>query len=130
MVAERAIDLELLFGEKLVACGFVRKVGMALLVVENTVIFVSGHIDYYLDDPADGVGHVGIYTGEETVIHAATSIINIVENPIAEFIGNNRFRGARRYVPKDREVITFELPKGREVESADDIKWIVLQSLS
>ena len=32
-------------------------------LVVGDVIFISGSIDYYHDDPANGVGHVGIATG-------------------------------------------------------------------
>ena len=31
-------------------------------IIAGDAVFVSGWIDYYLDDPADGVGHVGIAT--------------------------------------------------------------------
>ncbi len=98
-------------------------------LVAGDVIFVSGWIDYYHDDPANGVGHVGIYTGDKTVIHAANEEANIMESPLDTFVGNTKFRGARRYIPKDEEVLTFETPPTKEVEMADDIRWIVLQSL-
>ena len=98
-------------------------------VVAGDVVFVSGWIDYFDDDPADGVGHVGIATGEGTVIHAANSSLGVVESPLERFIGNGKFRGARRYVPQGREVLTLKTPIGRDIETANDIKWIVLQSL-
>lgn len=94
------------------------------------VIFASGWIDYFFDDPADGVGHVGIATHDATVIHAASRKAGIIEQPMNKFIGNEKFRGARRYIPKDNEVITLEVPIEREVETADDVRWILLQSLS
>jgi cell wall-associated NlpC family hydrolase len=92
------------------------------------VVFVSGLIDYYFSDPADGVGHVGIYAGEEKVIHAANGKIGVTETALDKFIGNNGFRGARRYLPKGKEIFTFAAPPEREIETADDIRWIVLQS--
>lgn len=97
-------------------------------LVAGDVIFVSGRIDYYSDDPADGVGHVGLVTGEGTVIHAANRKVGVVESPLNDFIRSG-FRGARRYIPQGMEVLTLEVPAGREVEIADDIRWIVLQSL-
>jgi hypothetical protein len=97
-------------------------------LVAGDVVFVSGWIDYHHDDPANGVGHVGIATGEGTVIHAADRKANVVETPLDKFIGKTKFRGVRRYIPKDVEVLTFATPVDR-VEIADDIKWIVLQSL-
>src|SRR3989344_8277740 len=98
-------------------------------LVAGDVVFVSGRIDYYHDDPAKGVGHVGIATGDGTVIHAADRKANVVETPLDKFVGKTKFRGARRYLPKGIEVLTFKTPTEREVEIADDIRWIVLQSL-
>ncbi len=98
-------------------------------LVGGDVVFVSGWIDYYHDDSTNGVGHVGIATGDGTIIHAADSKAHIVETPLDKFVGETKFRGARRYIPKGAEVLTFETPINREVEIADDIRWIVLQSL-
>lgn len=98
-------------------------------LVAGDVVFVSGWIDCYHDNPAHGVGHVGIATGDGTIVHAADRKANIVEIPLDEFVGKTKFRGARRYIPTDAEVLTFETPLNREVEVADDIRWIILQSL-
>lgn len=98
-------------------------------LVVGDVVFVSGWINYYHDNPANGVGHVGIATGGKTVIHAADGKANVVESPLDKFVGKAKFRGARRYIPKGVEVITFETPAEREVEFADDFRWIILQSL-
>lgn len=98
-------------------------------LVAGDVVFVSGWIDYYHDDPANGVGHAGIYTGCGTVIHAAGKNTNVVESQLDKFASKTKFRGARRYIPKGAEVLTFETPLNREVEIADDIRWIILQSL-
>jgi len=94
------------------------------------LVFVSGRINYYHDDPRDGVGHVGIATGDGAVIHAANKKLGVVESLLDNFVGKTKFRGARRYIPKDADVITLLTPDDREVEIADDIKWIILQSLS
>ena len=98
-------------------------------LVAGDVVFVSGLIDYYHDDPANGVGHVGIATGDETIVHVADRKANVVETPLDKFIGKTKFRGARRYIPKTVEMLTLETPLNREVEVADDIRWIILQSL-
>lgn len=98
-------------------------------VVAGDVVFVSGWIDYYHDDPADGVGHVGIVTGEGTVIHAEGKKNNVVETSLDAFASHRGFRGVRRYIPIGADVITLEAPVDREVELADDVRWIVLQSL-
>jgi len=108
---------------------FGRITGLNELIVGD-LVFVSGRINYYHDDPASGVGHVGIYTGDSrTVIHAAGKKSGVAETPIDEFIAENKFRSARRFVPKNAEVLTLETPASREVEIADDIRWIALQSL-
>ncbi len=109
-----------------------RELGIPVPIEEvsaGDVIFVSGWIDYYHSDPKDGVGHVGIATGEGTVIHAADRKAHVVESSFESFIGKSKFRGARRYVPKDQTVFTLETPLDREVEIADDLRWIVLQLL-
>ena len=93
------------------------------------VVFISGCIDYYHDNPTDGVGHVGIATGDGTIVHAANKKTNVVETTLDKFIGKTKFRGARRYIPTGIEVLTLEIPPNREVEIADDIRWIILQSL-
>jgi len=98
-------------------------------LVAGDVVFVSGWIDYYHDEPANGVGHVGITSGCGTVIHAADRKADVVETPLDKFVGKTKFRGARRYIPKNVKVLTFETPLNRDVEIADDMRWIVLQSL-
>lgn len=102
-------------------------------LIAGDVVFISGRIDYYHDDPANGIGHVGMATGEGTIIHAAGKESGVVESSIDDFMnvadGTTKFRGARRYIPEDAEVLTFETPAYREVEIADDLKWIILQSL-
>ena len=98
-------------------------------LVAGDVVFVSGWIDYYHDDPTNGVGHVGIATGDGTVVHAADRKANVVETLLDKFVGKTKFRGAKRYIPQGVEVLTFETPVDREVEIADDIRWIILQSL-
>ncbi len=99
-------------------------------IIAGDVLFTSGWINYYQHDPSDGVGHVGIATGEGTVIHATNKTLNVIESPIETFIDETKFRGAKRYIPKDQTVLTLETPENRDVEIDDDIRWIVLQSLS
>lgn len=97
-------------------------------LIAGDVIFVSGFKDYFFNNPNDGVGHVGIYSGCGTVIHAKNSKVGVVESSLKEFVGSS-FRGARRYLPQGKEVLTLETPIVREVETSDDIRWIILQNL-
>lgn len=99
-------------------------------IVAGDVVFASGWIDYYHDDPLDGVGHVGIATSNKTVIHAANKNDGVIESPLDAFTRERKFRGARRYIPKDVDVLTLEIPPSMDVETSDDLRWIVLQTLA
>lgn len=90
--------------------------------------FTSGHRDYYDTDPRAGIGHVGIVTVSDTVIHAANQRSGVIETPLVDFCGDD-VRAIRRLIPANRFIPTFELPSGREIETADDIRWVILQSL-
>lgn len=91
------------------------------------LVFASGFRDHYDTDPSQGVGHVGIVTGDRTVVHAANSELGIIENPLKEFLYLNNFRGARRMIPADHVVLTLQTPPEREVETEDDLRWMILQ---
>ncbi|HYF04739.1 MAG TPA: NlpC/P60 family protein [Patescibacteria group bacterium] len=78
-------------------------------ILPGDVIFTSGAQNYFHNDPADGVGHVGLATGQDTVIHAASRELGVVESELGSFVGNS-FRGARRYISKDLKVLTLESP--------------------
>lgn len=93
------------------------------------LVFTSGFIDYYDFDPSDGVGHVGIATGEETIIHAANRKLGLVETPVSDFLRKYSFRVVRRIFHSNQTVITLSTPIEREVEFSDDIRWLILQTL-
>ena len=97
-------------------------------VQAGDVVFTRGVIDYYYTDSSDGVGHVGLATGEGTVIHAANSKVGVIETPLASFVDRG-LRGVRRYIPKGKEILTLETPENRGVEIPDDLRWIILQSI-
>lgn len=92
-------------------------------------VFTTGHINYYRADPALGVGHVGLATGEGTVVHAASSRAGIVESRLEDFLRRAELRGIRRYIDHAACVITLETPLRCQVETSDDIRWIILQNL-
>lgn len=94
------------------------------------LIFTRGHKNYYLKDKNDEVGHVGIFTDMNTVIHAANKKSGVIEVPLDKFVGGKKiFRGARRYISKYKKIVTLQVPFQRTVEFSDDIKWIILQNL-
>lgn len=93
------------------------------------IIFCSGWIDYYWQDPDDGVGHVGVVSDRDSMIHAANRKLGVIESSVDRFMEKGKFRGIRRIIPI-RGIHTIEFPVEREVEISDDIRWIVLQNLS
>lgn len=98
-------------------------------LMPGDLVFATGFQDYWHEDPRDGVGHVGLATGEGTVLHAANRRLGVVESSLETFVVPLKFRGACRIVPSDRQVTTLICPPHREVEISDDIRWIVLQTL-
>lgn len=92
------------------------------------VLFTSGYVNFYDTDPSIRVGHVGLATGEGTVIHAAGKRTGVIEVPVERFIGSRTLQGVRRFQSPD--VITLQTPSNRLVEWSDDIKWILLQNIA
>ena len=93
------------------------------------LVFSSGWIDYWRDDPSDGVGHVGVVTELKTVIHAANKNVGVIESSLESFSSIELLRGIRRYIPLDRVVLTLETPDHRHIEISDDLRWVILQTL-
>lgn len=81
------------------------------------------------DGDADGVGHVALATGEGTVIHAANTGAGVIESPLEGLTADGVFRGIRRIIPSGSRVVTLSCPMSWEVETSDDVRWIILQSL-
>ncbi len=100
-------------------------------IIAGDVVFTSGWIDWYDVDPVNGIGHAGIATGEGTIVHALSKEAGVVEEPLESFLGNTKrqLRGVRRYISKDVQVLTLEAASGIEVETSDDIRWLILQWL-
>lgn len=98
-------------------------------VLPGDLVFVSGFRDHYDIDPSQGVGHVGIVTSDRAVVHAANSQLGIIESLLEEFLYLNNFRGARRMIPDGRTVLTLQTPPEREVETEDDLRWMILQRM-
>ncbi|OQB18819.1 MAG: Murein DD-endopeptidase MepS/Murein LD-carboxypeptidase precursor [Parcubacteria group bacterium ADurb.Bin192] len=79
--------------------------------------------------PDEAVGHVGLATGQGTVIHAADSKRGVVEDPIEHFVENGAYRGARRIMPDGHRVVTLICPAQREIEHSSQLRWLVLPYL-
>ena len=89
------------------------------------LVFTSGRFNYYWNDPTDGVGHVGIYTGNNTVIHAAGPEVGVIEDPFTPFAKNSR--GIRRVIDDFDSVVTIKSPPSRVVGDSQEFRWIILQ---
>lgn len=92
------------------------------------LVFSAGLYARFRDDPANGVGHVGICTGEGTVIHAASSKVDVIEVPYKMFAERGLFRGRYRILPR-HGMRVYSIPSNRCVEHTDDLIWLILQSL-
>lgn len=95
-------------------------------IAAGDLVFSSGARSLFYADPQDGVGHVGIATGEGTIVHAANPKLGVIEEPLEDFAKPKNLRGIRRYLPFDREVLTLEIPADRDVETSDDLYWLAL----
>jgi len=67
------------------------------------LLFRTGRHDaYHQGDRQHGVGHVGIYSGEGTVLHASPSEERVQEDTIDAFFDaeNGHYRGTRRLIAR------------------------------
>ncbi len=98
------------------------------------LIFSSGSdgIGYYWNDEHDGVGHVGMITDTNTVIHAANSQLNVVEESFEDFCTDyHKFRGIRRIVPNLERLVVLKIPERRreKIELMLEIRKEILKHL-
>ena len=96
--------------------------------MEGDLIFTSGYRDYYPDDSSLRIGHVGMVTSEMTVIHAASRLRGVVEEELALFLQRQKIQAVCRFLGSGNTLV-LETPERRHVETADDIRWIILQRL-
>lgn len=87
------------------------------------LVFTTGKHNYYWQDENDGVGHVGVYTGDNTVIHSSNFGIRETE---FEFF-SNRNRGIKR-LSNTEKLFVVTTPKNRIVECSREFRWIILQN--
>lgn len=76
-------------------------IGSDLLAAD--LVFRTGRCDaYHPGDQRYGVGHVGIYTGERTVVHASPWEGHVCEDGIDAFLDTERgrYRGVRRLIAR------------------------------
>jgi hypothetical protein len=97
-------------------------------IQEGDLVFTSGPTAYYREHPEDAIGHVGMVTDRGTVIQATnltTDHAGVVETGIENTLERG-FRGARRILVPG--TITILVPVRHDVETPDDLRWIILRS--
>jgi hypothetical protein len=92
-------------------------------VKSGDLIFVSGFRSYWRHGENIEIGHVGICSGEGTVIHACNSTRGVVEDSIEEFLRDVKDGGIRRI--KTSTTITLESPSNRMVECSSEFRQIL-----
>ncbi len=109
-----------------------RELGLPVPLEEEhpgDLIFVQGRFGKFWTDPSDKVGHVGLRTGQNTVIHAANSEDGVVEDSLDDFLHTNApLGGVRRLLPDLGRVISLTLRPGKLVEVIGDVRWDILSS--
>lgn len=98
-------------------------------LAEGDLIFTTGRKNLYWDDPQDAVGHVGMVTCGNTVIHAAGADLGIVEVPLDKCINQWRDRGIRRIIPRPFRTFTVLCPPHQQVEISSAFRWKILSAV-
>ncbi len=94
------------------------------------LVFKSGQRhNWFRLNPKINMGHIGIATGEGTVIHAANHGRGVTECSLDEFLDPKEFRSIGRIITDPQNTLTFKTPPHREIESSDDFFWVIVQTL-
>ena len=99
-------------------------------LAEGDLLFSTGRKTMYWDDPATGVGHVGMVTSDGTVIHAANSDKHIVEEPLETILENWKDRGSIRVFRNPERTVTLQCPPEIPVECSTAFRWKIFAALS
>jgi hypothetical protein len=98
-------------------------------VQAGDLLFFSGMRDLYLSDPKISIGHVVFATSDKTVIHASGDEQPVCEESMDEFMACRKLVGVRRIIPDPKAILTLEKSPKHDIESSDDVFWIVLRTL-
>lgn len=96
------------------------------------LLFVSSpYVNGRRVENQEKIGHVCIVSGERQAICATNSEFGtgVVEITFDELFKSRTLEAVGRVVENLSLVHTFLTPPNREIDSSDDIKWIILQSL-
>jgi hypothetical protein len=92
------------------------------------LIFKSGHKNFNPEKFGQEVGHVGMMTDNEKIIHCAKKR-GVAEESLSEFLAQNHFRGARRIIRQNSHIRVFTIPNNLEVETSKDVEALLFRSL-
>lgn len=95
------------------------------------ILFVSSPYRHGVNTGNNEGMHTCIAIGDSKVICATNSELGtgILEIPIAKLLTTRKFIGVGRVYNLTSEITTLIFPLGREIETVDDLRWIVLQAL-
>lgn len=93
------------------------------------LVFCQGSYGKFWQDENQKVGHVGMITDKDLVIHAAGSKLGVVETSLGAFREPaNKFRGVGRICNLNKTTVLKVRP-GRLIETLEDLRWDILNSL-
>jgi len=103
-----------------------------LLIVGDLLFVSSPFVHGKRTDEHNGIGHVCLMANSEEVVCATNSELGkgVVKIPFHELCATRKICGAGRIIPNDSKPVTLLTPPHREIETSDDVKWVILQSLS
>ena len=91
------------------------------------LVFLTGRINRYRTNPDDSVGHVALVVGPSRYLHACNR--GVTECTEHSLLKKREFRVARRYVAAEDHVILLQCDPYLEIETADDIYWLLTRFL-
>ncbi len=106
--------------------GFQEIADISTKLYEGDLIFSTGRRNLYWFNPEEGIGHVGMVSSNQTLIHAANPHTGVVELPLTDVIGRWQNRGIIRIIPNPGRTFTFECPAHQLVECSTAFRWKLL----
>jgi hypothetical protein len=118
-IPRKAID-QYSFGKAI--CGVIEEKNL----MTGDLVFASGPFGYYHEDPQEAIGHVAIVSRNPSVVIHASPIGGVSEESLTSFKKRGEFRGAVRIIANPEQTGTFSIPQQYEIETENDVKWLLL----
>lgn len=96
---------------------------------EGDLVFRPGVTNWYHTHRNEQIGHVGIYTNDHLIIHAANRSQGVTTSSVEDYIANG-FSGCVRYIEHLTDLVVLSAPDHLDVETSDDLRWILLSRLT